>query len=87
MHLRKMPLKYWGVPSGVVHANVGQKHINHNILLNLSNFKVSQTEICTLLLGDATHFSYESIKRSPLTYSSHASLKSFPPTPSGQFDI
>ena len=42
-------------PGGVVHANVGQKHLNRNIL---SNFKTDRSKTCTLLFGDASHFSY-----------------------------
>ena len=48
---------------GVVHANVGQKLLNRNIL---SNFFLSGFVFLTLLLVDATDFRNQSPKRSQL---------------------
>ncbi len=49
--------------SGVVHANVGQKLLNRNIL---SNFLLTDLVFVTLLLCDATNFRSQSTKRSQL---------------------
>jgi len=54
-------MAYWretillNVAIGVVHANVGQNYLKRNIL---SNFKTDRSKTCTLLFGDASHFSY-----------------------------